>query len=187
MSTSLNTPKVFCIGFHKTGTTSLNDALTRLGYRVTGPDGVMDQNISDNVLDMCVELTKEYDAFIDNPWPIMFKEMDELYPESKFILTLRPVDKWYKSICRHFQETITPMREFIYGVGCPVGNESVYKERYLRHYDSVREHFSGRDNDLLEFNLVEGDSWDKLCTFLGEKPLNDVFPHRNKGNYEESP
>ena len=30
-------PKVFCIGFHKTGTKSLRKALATLGYRVTGP------------------------------------------------------------------------------------------------------------------------------------------------------
>ncbi|MEL7319154.1 MAG: sulfotransferase, partial [Pseudomonadota bacterium] len=31
--------KVFCIGFQKTGTSSLREALTRLGYRVTGVFG----------------------------------------------------------------------------------------------------------------------------------------------------
>ena len=28
--------KVFCIGFHKTGTTSMRDALNILGYKVAG-------------------------------------------------------------------------------------------------------------------------------------------------------
>jgi UDP-N-acetylmuramate-alanine ligase len=38
--------KVFCIGFHKTGTTSLAVALKTLGYRVTGPNGVHDPDIA---------------------------------------------------------------------------------------------------------------------------------------------
>lgn len=38
--------KVFCIGFHKTGTTSLELALIRLGYRVTGSFGTKDPHIA---------------------------------------------------------------------------------------------------------------------------------------------
>ena len=34
--------KVFCIGSHKTGTTSLEVALKKLGYRVTGGFGTKD-------------------------------------------------------------------------------------------------------------------------------------------------
>ncbi len=36
--------KVFCIGFHKTGTSSLAVALKTFGYRVTGPNGVNNPN-----------------------------------------------------------------------------------------------------------------------------------------------
>jgi len=68
--------KVFCIGFHKTGTTSLNVALNTLGYRVTGPNGVNDPDIAKNVLRMADDLVKRYDAFQDNPWPIIYKELD---------------------------------------------------------------------------------------------------------------
>jgi len=183
MSNLLNTPKVFCIGFHKTGTTSLNASLTKLGYTVTGPDGVMDEDIKNNVLDMCYSLSKKYDAFIDNPWPIVYEEMDKAYPDSKFILTVRPVDDWYRSICRHFQETKTPMREWIYGAGSPVGNEALYKNRYNKHYLEVEEYFAERKNDLLVFDLVHGDGWGKLCKFLGKEVVSEDFPHLNKGNY----
>ena len=180
----LNTPKVFCIGFHKTGTTSLNYSLEKLGYTLTGPNGVDDPNIEQNVYKMCYDLAEQYDAFADNPWPIVYKEMDERYPGSKFILTLRPVDEWYESISRHFQETKTPMRKWIYGKGSPVGNEKIYKDRYLRHYDEVREHFINRKDDLLEFNLVGGDGWGKLCSFLSKDPVEKDFPHLNKGKYK---
>jgi hypothetical protein len=42
--------KVFCVGFHKTGTTSLALALEILDYRVAGPTGINDPNIAKNVL-----------------------------------------------------------------------------------------------------------------------------------------
>ena len=41
--------KVFCIGFHKTGTTSLETALTKLGYKVTGCFGTKDPDIANKV------------------------------------------------------------------------------------------------------------------------------------------
>ena len=181
---SLKTPKVFCIGFHKTGTTSLNQALMQLGYNLTGPDGVSDPDIKNNVYAMCYKLAEQYDAFADNPWPIVYKEMDKKYPESKFILTLRPVDEWYASISQHFQEKTTPMREWIYGAGSPVGNEVLYKDRYLQHYDDVREYFKHRESSLLEFDLVGGDGWNKLCDFLGRDPIDGEIPHLNQGSYK---
>ena len=61
------TPKVFCIGFHKTGTTSLAVALRQLGYRVTGHNGVSDADIAEKVYEMAYGLVEQYDAFQDNP------------------------------------------------------------------------------------------------------------------------
>ena len=83
------TAKVFGIGFHKTGTTSLALALRQLGYSVTGPNGVNDPNISQNARALVRDLVDQFDAFQDNPWPILFRELDEWYPNSKFVLTLR--------------------------------------------------------------------------------------------------
>ena len=48
--------KVFCIGFHKTGTTSLERALEMLGYRVTGPNNTKDPDIAEKVYDLADEL-----------------------------------------------------------------------------------------------------------------------------------
>ena len=103
--------KVFCIGFHKTGTTSLAEALRMLGYSVTGPNFVEDKRILDQALALALEVTNRYDAFQDNPWPILYKEMDEAYPGSKFILTTRPTDRWIRSVVKHFGKKNTPMRQ----------------------------------------------------------------------------
>lgn len=46
--------KIFCIGFHKTGTKSLGTALDILGYRVCGPVGVKDPDIAKNVLPLII-------------------------------------------------------------------------------------------------------------------------------------
>ena len=174
------TPKVFGIGFHKTGTKSLALALRRLGYRVTGSNDVYNPNIARDVQALVRRLVTEYDAFQDNPWPILYRELDRDYPGSKFILTLRPTEKWIGSVARHFGAESTPMRKWIYGVGAPKGNEEIYVERYERHNREVREYFRERPGDLLVLRITEGEGWEKLCPFLGKPVPNMEFPHENR-------
>ena len=178
--------KIFCIGFHKTGTTSLTVALKTLGYRVTGPNGVNDPDIAKNVLPMAYDLVKKYDAFQDNPWPIIYKELDQKYPGSKFILTLRNPESWMRSQVRHFGTRETPMRRWIYGVGCPEGNEEVYLRVFEKHNREVLAYFENRASDLLVMDLARGDGWEKLCPFLGAPLQSTPFPHANKATERES-
>ena len=175
-------PKVFCIGFHKTGTTSMKLALEQLGYRVTGPNGARDPDIEAKVVSMAYDLVEKFDAFQDNPWPILYKELDVKFPGSKFVLTLRSSESWIKSQLKNFGNRETPMRKWIYGVGCPEGNEDVYIKRFLRHYEEVREYFKGREDDILEIDLSQGDGWEKLCPFLGVDVPDSPFPHANKAS-----
>ena len=177
--------KVFCIGFHKTGTTSLAQALTHLGLKVTGPNGVKDPNIAVNALPLALELVPKFDAFQDNPWPILYKELYQEFPDAKFILTYRDPEAWIKSQIRHFGEKSTPMREWIYGVGCPAGNEAVYLKRYRDHYHEVAEFFKKRRKPLLVMNLEKGDAWEKLCPHLGLPIPDQPFPHANKAESRE--
>jgi hypothetical protein len=176
--------KVFCIGFHKTGTTSLEKALELLGYRVTGPNGTKDPDIAEKVYDMADELVAKYDAFQDNPWPVLYREMDEKYPGSKFILTMRSPESWISSQVRDFGLRETPMRRWIYGddAGCPEGNEDIYVARYERHNREVLEYFKDRPDDLLILDLPKGDGWPELCTFLDEPIPEKPFPHANKAS-----
>lgn len=181
------TAKVFCIGFHKTGTTSLDIALRALGYRVTGPNGVRDPNIAANVHAMADDLVGKFDAFQDNPWPIIYKDMDRKYPGSKFILTLRDTRAWLDSQVKHFGRRETPMRKWIYGVGCPEGNEDIYARVFEAHNEDVLRYFGMRPSDLLVLELAKGDGWDELCPFLG-KPVPDIpFPHANKAAERNDP
>lgn len=174
--------KVFCIGLHKTGTTSLAVALKTLGYRVTGPNGVHDPNIEKNVFAMAYDLVDKYDAFQDNPWPIIYKALDVKFPDSKFILTLTAPEFWIKSQVKHFGRKETPMRKWIYGVGCPEGNEDIYLKRFEDHNKEVKNYFKDRPQDLLVLELVNGDGWEELCPYLGVDIPNTSFPHAKKAS-----
>jgi len=52
-------------------------------------------------------------------------------------------------------------------------------------FDGVLEYFKNRPNDLLIFAITEGDGWEKLCPFLGEKRPNTPFPYVNKAGDRE--
>ena len=176
--------KIFCIGFQKTGTTSMGSALAFLGYRVAGAFGMKDPVIAQDVLTKACHIVPNYDAFEDNPWPIIFRDLDKLFPNSKFILTVREPSSWIESAVRHFGSKETPMRKWIYGVGSPLGNEEVYLGRYSEHNSDVLNWFAQRPGDLLVMNLSLGDKWEKLCPFLGREVLSQPFPHLNKGRTE---
>ncbi len=177
--------KIFGIGFHKTGTTSLARALRLLGYRVTGTFGVHDPGIAQHVRSSARKRLEQFDAFQDNPWPLLYRELDEWCPGSKFILTIRPSDKWIESVAKHFGGESRPMRVWIYGVGDPRGNEATYVARYDRHNQEVLEYFRHRPDDLLVYRLTEGDGWEQLCRFLGRSVPEEPFPHVNRAERRE--
>lgn len=178
--------KVIGIGFHKTGTSTLNVALSKLGYNVLGARIDLAERLIRNEIDSILELTESYDAFEDNPWPLIFKDLDKKYPNSKFILTIRDEEKWLSSIVNHFGSTNTSMREFIYGVGHPAGNEDIYLKRYQKHNKDVLEYFKDRKSDLLIIDWSKIEGWNELCEFIGEPILNEPLPHANKGNYKKN-
>jgi hypothetical protein len=177
--------KVFCIGFHKTGTTSLELALKKLGYRVKGSFGTKDPDIASKVHEMAYAMVDEFDAFEDNPWPILYRELDQRFPGSKFVLTRRPSKNWIQSQVKDFATTETPMRRWIYGenAGCPAGNENTYIARYERHNREVQEYFANRSDDLLIIDLPNDDGWSRLCPFLGHPIPNVPFPHANNASW----
>jgi hypothetical protein len=143
---------------------------------------VSNPRIATEAFDIASRLVEQFDAFQDNPWPMLYLELDRRYPGSKFILTVRPSDEWIGSVVSHFGGSTTPMREWIYGAGDPRGHETLYVETCERHNAGVLRHFQNRPNDLLVLRITAGDGWGALCPFLGvEAPLTD-FPHVNKRN-----
>ena len=176
-------PKIFCVGFHKTGTTSLYAALTTLGFKVTGTVGEewrVDELERDGAK-RCIDIIDDFDAAEDMPWPLFFRELDDAYPGSKFILTVRDAEDWYASLDNHFGEKATNLNAFTYGRECARARyaKETWVDTYNAHNAAVREYFQARPDDLLEMDLASGDGWEKLCRFL-EKPVpGEPFPIKN--------
>lgn len=182
-------PKVFCIGFQKTGTTSLHAALTRLGYRtaaVVGRDWTAERLAAEGA-SLCIETAKDFDAAEDMPWPFFFRELDAAFPGSKFILTVRNEDRWFASIEKHFGDRADEMQAFIYGrdAAAPAGNRKRYLDVFARHERDVRAHFADRPDDFLAMDLEAGDGWRELCGFLGARIPGEPFPAKNRSTDRE--
>tara|TARA_R110002020_G_scaffold268819_3_gene484098 strand:- start:39331 stop:40023 length:693 start_codon:yes stop_codon:yes gene_type:complete len=94
--------KVFGIGLHRTGTTTLEKVLEQLGYNVCPHMlgyRLMKDWYEDNYSSI-IELAQNYDGFQDSPWchPGLYKVLDREYPTSKFILTVRDPERWFSSL-----------------------------------------------------------------------------------------
>jgi hypothetical protein len=70
-------PKVFVIGFSKTGTTSFGDALAQIGYKRLGWKDIRSRHMVHSYVngeyDPLIEQTRFYDAFEDLPWPHLYR------------------------------------------------------------------------------------------------------------------
>lgn len=176
-------PRVFCIGWHKTGTTTMGIALLELGYTVLGCRLDMAKPLMSGDKETPIQLAGNFDALQDIPWAGLFKELDEAYPGSKFILTIRDEDSWMNSATKHFKDKFCLLHQYHYGVDVLIGNESIYRRKFRQHYEEVYRYFLNRPEDLLTIDFAIGEGWEKLCSFLDEPIPSKPFPYGNKGKH----
>jgi len=176
--------KVIGIGLNRTGTTTLGLCLQNFGYRHTSVNEQAFSFFRQGNMDAVMQMVSMYDSFDDWPWPLVYRQIDQRYPDSRFILTKRATPaKWIESISRLAALTgPTEFRRVIYGHGVPQGNESDYLAVYNRHNAEVEKYFSDRPDKLLIVCWEKGDGWDELCDFLGLPVPASPFPHVNRSD-----
>jgi len=222
--------KIFGIGLSRTGTLSLTKALGLLGYKACHfPVGILNYSnrhsfvtkILNRVgkkifrtplgflnyriqhpfikLDHC----DRFDALTDTPIGLVYKDLDVIYPRSKFILTIRNKEGWLESCKKHFADhpfrasqkpswwnddemgawheecemIINRFRLDLYGTLS--FNRKKFVKVYNQYVDDVLSYFKNRGNDLLVLNICNGEGWEKLCPFLDKPILDCPFPRRN--------
>lgn len=199
--------KIFVIGSNKTGTTSLGTALNNLGYRL-GNQLEAEMLIDDwakRDFRRLIKYCHSADAFQDIPFSLAytFQAMDAAFPGSKFILSVRDnADQWYRSLTRFHMKrrglerlpTVDEMRsdpyvwpgyvlhafQLMFEVeGNSVWDECRLKKHYSNHIQTVRSYFRHRSKDLLEINLSETDSMERLCRFIEIPVSGESMPKLN--------
>lgn len=179
--------RVFCVGWAKTGTTSLAQALRQLGF------------LSLHFAPWCIGLPhrltntlpgsfdpkgfQEFNAVADWPFSVLYKQLDNLFQNSLFILTIRELSAWTVSAeahwSAHIQEcgTMYSLDRWAHDY-LPYSRE-VIQERYLLHNMEVQEYFKGR-SDFLVLDVSAPNPWKELCSFLKLPVPDSPFPHLNK-------
>lgn len=184
--------KIFCIGLSKTGTRSLHQALEILGYRSLhwgGPElatavrrgpllnAAVERSLTDGR--PLLEDIDEADAYSDlHALTRNFDVLDEQYPGSRFILTVRDLDAWLDSRRRHVEENRARQARGEYEGSFLEVDLDGWRAEATEHHARVRAHFAGRPHDLLEMDISAGDGWAELCPFLRVKVPSEPFPAR---------
>lgn len=170
---SLRKSKIFGIGLSKTGTTSLTTALNILGLNIVHFPSVTD----------FFEIIKTTDGATDTPAAMYYRTLYEIYPDAKFILTIREENSWVKSARAEFEnrpartEEIQLLRRTLYS--SDTWDEEKYLSSYKNYNEEVLQFFADKKEKLLVLDIFFEDSWNKICEFLNLTPPGLNFPHMN--------
>ena len=199
--------KIFCIGFNKTGTTSLQNLFSGSGFKVA-PQTPFEYNFNSykfgnfsTFINMIKEDYPHCNFYQDVPFslPNFYKTLYQEFPDAYFILSTRTTpEMWYNSLCSSHQKSFpnrynTPSEiehnykgwVFDYltkGLGSPKYdpyNKNILIEAYNNHNNGVKDFFKG-NNNLIEINLSTPKDFNKLEQSLGIKFTPTSFPHLNK-------
>jgi hypothetical protein len=197
-------------GFGRTGTLSMRAALEELGfapcYHMTEvfnhPEHVPYwETATRGETINWRELFKGYQAAVDWPACSFYKELMQVYPDAKVLLTVRDPEKWYEStystIYQLVNRTHSPSSRLLLKLflpnlhrTIPMTHKLIWEgtfggnftdrhhaiEIFNQHIEEVKQYVPPKQ--LLVYNVKEG--WEPLCTFLGvEIPRDKPFPHLN--------
>ena len=185
--------QVIGTGWGRTGTDSMREALTILGF---GPcHHMFEINANPALRDAWRALAKGaapdwellfagFNSCVDWPSCHYWRELIAAYPKAKVILTARPAEAWWdsfaKTILLGIQQASDPESLGLTLIaaqalkGRPADRDFVLG-LYHQHVQEVLETVPA--HRLLVHNI--GDGWEPLCRHLGV-PVPDVpYPHRN--------
>lgn len=175
--------KVIGVGLNKTGTKTLMKYLKGMGLRHHSYDLECFKAYQIGNWDYLFGLMEHYDSFEDWPWPLMYKEIDQRFPDAVFILTVRKnADTWYKSLCKMAVRMgpLTDFEKHIYGYSMPHGRKQEHIDIYNRHNREVEAYFKDRPGKLLKVCWGEGDSAEEVARFLNKEVPELAQVHSNK-------
>ena len=176
--------KIFGIGLEKTGTTTLGKALQILGFNDhKGFDLDLLKEIKSGNIDAALEAAQAFNNFENYPWPLIYQEAYNHFPDSKFILTTRTTPlRWFNSLTHNARRTgPQEARQLVYGHSMPNLFEEEDVQFYKDHLNSVTSFFKANDDSrLLSICWAHEEGWAPLCNFLGVDVPDVEFPHLNR-------
>ena len=182
-----NKPKVFCVGFNKTGTSSLHAYFQHHGMR--SMHNLIWQEATHYLgPKRLATFLKQYDAYSDGEMANI-ERIYELYPEAYYILNVRELDSWVKSrikwLHRQYPKKVRgPMGQDFYALGDKVIPTWVDRRNAYHHH--VINYFKENGGRLLVVNVCSDKDWVKKCdAFIGITTEVGTEFHSNKQVYTE--
>jgi hypothetical protein len=187
--------KIFGIGMNKTGTTSLKKCFRILSLYPVAPTPASSREINKATrrlfkkgdYEPALKFAERYRSFEDRPWNIweMYQHLDRRFPDSRFILTVRDPETWWRSVERWITFMKPRMAEkYRIHLRSPSLCKGDMIKGYLRYNDTVMDYFENRQN-MLVVDFEKGDGWTSLCGFLDCPVPPEPFPHKNRLTYDE--
>ena len=178
-----NSSKIFIIGLPRTGTTSLCALMLDLGYKTAH-----------------TAFTRysfyEAEVIADTPVYCDYRQLDVLFPGSKFIYLDRAESQWLPSISRLLvrmaprlarKDGFHPVMQRCFNtVFSPLTIDSAQDEVHLsfcyrRHREQVLDYFCQQPHRLLSVDIVSPNALPSLQAFLGLPLSEQAMPHLNQG------
>jgi len=141
-----------------------------------------------NEISNTLKVAAKYESFEDWPWFMIFKELDQKFPNSKFVLTVRKdTQTCISSLKKHHQRKGRYKPDFkkpvwwddVFDFAPNKWNYNKSFEQYEKHNREVMAYFKDRSEDLIVLCWETGDGWKQLCSFLNVEEPNREFPHMN--------
>ena len=166
-------PKVFCLGFIRTGTTSLGQAFEKLGYLDSGYKSYAHQWFKEKDYDKIIKLTAKLDSTSDIPWsyPELIPLLYEVFPDSKFVYLTREENSWKKSYVKFHKR-----------VNNYDADPNEGWDKLMEHQEFIVEFFDDKPNQLLQLTINDTLGLKKLTDFLSKPFIANAFPHANKSS-----
>lgn len=180
--------KIFGIGLPKTGTKTLGYCFMKLRFSHQSYDMRLAKQVRNNKLAEALLVARRYDTFEDWPWFLIYKELDQAFPNSKFVLTTRKDTSTYIDSLRghHELEGIHDSAfakpcwwNDVFGFEPSQWDYEASAREYERHNREVCSYFNSRKSDLLVVCWEAGDGWRELCNFLEVPAPTEPFPQVN--------
>jgi hypothetical protein len=155
-------PRVLCVGFQKTGTSSVGVALRQLGFSHFGYDQDLEAARGLGDLERCLAWAEHFDSLDDLPWfsPDFVASYRLRFPGSRYVLLERDEQEWVQSYLRFFGAICSPQQAL---------------HRY-RNHNTAMLNLLGNEPYLLRMNVCAGQGYEILCPFLGVPVLEEPFP-----------
>ncbi|MCG8350818.1 MAG: hypothetical protein MI924_23855 [Chloroflexales bacterium] len=196
--------KIIGAGMGRTGTKSLQLALQELGFdpcyhmsEVPQHAGHIDlwyAALQGALIDW-ETLLGQYQATVDFPGCLFYRDLMARYPDAKVLLSVRDPERWYESTYETIYQMTNIVPHWFRILFPPMGklyklvNRSIWqglfkgqfadRQRAIQAFVAWNEQVQ-RDvpaEKLLVYNVKEG--WEPLCAFLDVPVPNKPFPHVN--------